>query len=235
MRKHAIRESAFQLILNGDSMKVFVVDDSVVIRQRLKRMLADEVEIEVIGEAGDAQAATTAILEQKPDVVLLDIHLLNGSGIDVLQNLKKIKPGPAVIILTDYPYPEYRQLCLDAGADFFFVKSSEFEQVVPALKQLSALGGKMEILEIQSSQSLLTSRPDSRPAGAHVYQVNCRQFNSTYRSWQKNRAAHEHPLAVMTLGFERLWITREEAEQMAAAIQSARSPVVLAEIVRTIG
>ncbi|HEX9075653.1 MAG TPA: response regulator [Anaerolineae bacterium] len=117
-------------------MKVFVVDDSVIIRQRLKRVLADELEIQVIGEAGDAQAATIAILEQKPDVVLLDLHLLNGSGIDVLQNLKKEKLGPAVIILTDYPYPEYRQLCLEAGADFFFIKSTEIDMVVPALKQL---------------------------------------------------------------------------------------------------
>ncbi|HEX9075652.1 MAG TPA: hypothetical protein VF932_07715 [Anaerolineae bacterium] len=93
----------------------------------------------------------------------------------------------------------------------------------------------MEILEIQSSQSLLTSRPDSRPAGAHVYQVNCRQFTSTYRTWLKNSVAHEHPLAVMTLGFERIWITKEEAEQVAAAIQSAGSPVVLAEILGAIG
>lgn len=118
-------------------MKVFVVDDSVVIRQRLKRMLGDDADTQVIGEAGDAHAATAAILEQKPDVVLLDIHLLDGSGIEVLQTLKKQKPAPAVIILTDYPYPEYRQLCLEAGADFFFVKSTEFDQVVPALKKLT--------------------------------------------------------------------------------------------------
>lgn len=118
-------------------MKVFLVDDSVVIRQRMKRMLADVEQIQVIGEAGDAQAATTeAILVQKPDAVLLDIHLLDGSGIDVLQRLKKTKPAPAVIILTDYPYPQYRQKCLEAGADFFFVKSTEFDQVVPALKKL---------------------------------------------------------------------------------------------------
>lgn len=117
-------------------MKVFVVDDSVIIRQRLKRVLTDELEIQVIGEAGEAHAATIAILEQKPDVVLLDLHLLDGSGIDVLQDLKKEKPGPAVIILTDYPYPEYRQLCLEAGADFFFIKSTEIDLVVPALKQL---------------------------------------------------------------------------------------------------
>jgi len=121
----------------GKSMKVFLVDDSVVIRQRLKRMLADAQDIQVIGEAGDAQSLTTeAILKQKPDVVLLDIHLLDGSGIDVLKTLKKAKPAPAVIILTNYPFPQYRTKCLEAGADFFFVKSTEFDQVVPALKQL---------------------------------------------------------------------------------------------------
>ena len=120
----------------GKSMKVFLVDDSLVFRQRLKRMLADVPEVQVIGEAGDAQEATDAILKQKPDVVLLDIHLLNGSGMDVLQTLKKATPAPAVIVLTNYPYPQYRQKCLEAGADFFFVKSTEFDQVVPALKQL---------------------------------------------------------------------------------------------------
>ncbi len=117
-------------------MNVFLVDDSLVIRQRLKRMLADVQEVQVVGEAGEVQEAKDGILERKPDVVLLDIHLLNGSGIDVLQSLKKAKPAPAVIILTNYPYPQYRQKCLEAGADFFFVKSTEFDQVVPALKQL---------------------------------------------------------------------------------------------------
>jgi DNA-binding NarL/FixJ family response regulator len=117
-------------------MRVFLVDDSVVIRQRLKRLLTDVHDVQVIGEAGEVQEAISAILEQKPDVVLLDIHLLNGSGISVLQRLKKERPAPAVIILTNYPYPQYRQKCLEAGADFFFVKSSECDEVVPALQQL---------------------------------------------------------------------------------------------------
>lgn len=117
-------------------MKVFVVDDSIVIRERLKRMLADEDKVEVIGEAGDAQAAVDAILEQKPDAVLLDIQLLNGNGIEVLERVKQAQPPPAVIMLTDYPYPEYRDVCIAAGADFFFEKSTEFDQVLPALQQL---------------------------------------------------------------------------------------------------
>ena len=120
----------------GKSIKVFLVDDSLVIRQRLKRMLAEVNEVQVIGESADAQEATNAILKQKPEVVLLDIHLLNGSGIDVLKNLKKATPAPAVIVLTNYPYPQYRQKCAEVGADFFFVKSTEFDQIVPAIKQL---------------------------------------------------------------------------------------------------
>lgn len=127
--------SGLQLGPKSDVMKVFVVDDSVVIRERLKRLLAELQKVHVIGEAGDAQLALAAILETRPDVVLLDIHILNGNGIDLLSRLKREPVAPAVIILTDYP--EYRQLCLDAGADYFFHKSAEFEQLVPALQQLS--------------------------------------------------------------------------------------------------
>ena len=118
------------------SIKVFLVDDSAIIRQRLKRMLTDIANVEIVGEAGEVQEATNAILQNKPDVVLLDIHLLGGSGIDVLEAIKKAQPAPSVIVLTNYPYPQYRQRCIQSGADYFFIKSTEFEQVVPALEKL---------------------------------------------------------------------------------------------------
>lgn len=85
----------------------------------------------------------------------------------------------------------------------------------------------MEILEIQSSHSLITTMPANRPDGAHVYKINCKQFTSAFKSWQKDSVAQARPLAVMTLGFERIWITREEAEQVAAAIQSTSSPIAV--------
>lgn len=117
-------------------MKVFVVDDSSIIRERVKRMLADELNIETVGETGDAHQAIDAIRNQMPDVVLLDLHLIGGNGIEFLEQVKQLEPSPDVIILTDYPYPEYREKCLAAGADYFFVKSTEFDQVVPALNEL---------------------------------------------------------------------------------------------------
>lgn len=154
------RQATDQLGSRGKAMKVFVVDDSAVIRQRLKRMLADEPKVQVIGEAGNVEKATAAILQLKPDVVLLDLHLLDGNGIDVLQRLKQERVAPAVIILTDYPYPEYRRMCLEAGADFFFIKSTEFDQVVPALNRLiqqaddaARLGGKKQPGDEASAQT----------------------------------------------------------------------------------
>jgi len=117
-------------------MNVFLVDDSAIIRERLKRMLAIMEQVKVIGEAGVVPQAMDAILEQKSDVVLLDIPSSKGDGLKMLQRLKKAKPAPAVIIMTEDLHPLVRQKYLEAGADFLFDKPTEFEQVVPALKQL---------------------------------------------------------------------------------------------------
>lgn len=118
-------------------MRTFLVDDSLYVRQRLARILSQLKEVEIVGEATEANEATQAIQRLKPDVVLLDIQLTGETnGIDVLKSVKRAKPAPIVIILTNYPYPQYRKKCLDAGADFFFDKSTQFEKVVPVIEQL---------------------------------------------------------------------------------------------------
>jgi DNA-binding NarL/FixJ family response regulator len=85
-----------------------------------------------VGQAEDVATAISAIGRLRPDVVILDIRMPGGSGIDVLRQIKRDGIGPMVIILTNYPYPGYRQRCLQAGADFFLDKSVEFDQI-PAL------------------------------------------------------------------------------------------------------
>lgn len=117
-------------------MKVFIADDSAPVRERLKTMLSELQGVEIIGQAGDAVEATKSILELKPDVVILDIRMPGGGGIDTLRNIKRVTPAPRVIMLTNYPYPQYRKRCMDAGADFFFDKSSEFHKVIEVLKQM---------------------------------------------------------------------------------------------------
>ena len=68
--------------------------------------------------------------------MILDIRMPGGSGIDVLREIKKGNQPPLVMVLTNYPYPQYHRKYIDAGADFFFDKSTEFEKVTEVLKQL---------------------------------------------------------------------------------------------------
>ena len=118
----------------GPSMRVFLVDDSLLIRQRLARMLLSVKGVQVVGEALQAREATSSILQIKPDLVVLDVQLLSGTGMEVLRSIKKVQPAPIVIIVTNFP--EYRKKYLEAGADFFFDKSTEFHNIPLVLGRL---------------------------------------------------------------------------------------------------
>jgi len=118
-------------------MRVLIVDDSAVMREQLVRMFAElPEEIELVGQARDAVEATESIRKLKPDTVILDIRMPGGSGIRVLRTLKKETPEISVVMLTSYPYPQYRKECLAAGADFFLDKSTEFDKLPEILRQL---------------------------------------------------------------------------------------------------
>ena len=86
----------------------------------------------------------------------------------------------------------------------------------------------MEVVEIQSVHSLLSSNTLARPLGVHSYAVNCRQYLVTYRTWQQQRTPKLEIFPVMTLEFRRIWITATEGKKIANAIQ-ARQPRVAIE------
>jgi len=117
-------------------MKLFIVDDSAVLRQHLIDVLSGFEKIEIIGEAQDTIQAINSIQSLQPDVVILDIRMPGGGGIDVLKKIKKNESSPIIIMFTNYPYPQYRKKCVDAGADFFFDKSTESEKMIKLLEQL---------------------------------------------------------------------------------------------------
>ena len=118
-------------------VRVFIADDSMLILERLKAMLSDLPEIEIIGEAGDGIGAIKAVRKLNPDVAILDIKMPGVDGIDVLKYIKKNNQNIKVIMLTNYPYPQYRKKCMELGADYFFKKSTEFEHVMDVLIQLT--------------------------------------------------------------------------------------------------
>lgn len=117
-------------------MKIFVADDSDMLRARIINLLSEFSGIRIVGEAQDAQEAFSAISELKPDVVMLDIQLIGGSGIEVLEKIKQEKHAPIVIMLTNLASLPYRKRCREAGADFFLDKSTEFGKVREIIQDL---------------------------------------------------------------------------------------------------
>jgi len=127
------------LMIGKSVMKVLITDDSAIIRKRLITMLSRIVKAENISYTEDAPEAMDSIQQLNPDAVILDTRMLGGNGIDVLLKIKQNNQALPVIALTDYPYRQYRRKYVDAGADFFFDKSTEFDQVMAALKRLSRI------------------------------------------------------------------------------------------------
>ena len=117
-------------------MKVLVVDDSALLRERLVSMISELPGITSIGQAQDSSQALNTVQKLNPDVVILDIRLTEGNGIEILQQIKKKNAVPVTIMFTNYPYPQYRKKCEETGADFFFDKSTEFHKITDVLKKI---------------------------------------------------------------------------------------------------
>ena len=112
-------------------MMVFIADDSDPVRERLIALLSEIDGAEVIGEARNYDEAIESIRSLKPHVVILDIQMPGGSGIDVLKEIKQDSRPPVVLMLTNHTSPQYRKKCMEWGADFFLDKSREFESLAP--------------------------------------------------------------------------------------------------------
>jgi DNA-binding NarL/FixJ family response regulator len=119
-----------------DKLKVFISDDSATIRKHLVTMALDLPGMDMVGQAEDAPGSLAAIRQTRPDVVILDIRMPGGNGIEVLREVKKMNPAPRVIMFTNYAHAQYREKCVEAGADFFLDKSAEFDKLPQALEQV---------------------------------------------------------------------------------------------------
>jgi len=127
----------------GYPLRVVIIDDSVVIRQRLVGLLEDVRGIEVVGVATDGHEGLDAILTLTPDVVILDIRMPGMSGIDLMDALRHREVSPTIIVLTNFPYPAYRKRCQELGAEYFFDKSTEFPAAVDVLQALASNGARL--------------------------------------------------------------------------------------------
>jgi DNA-binding NarL/FixJ family response regulator len=118
-------------------MKVFIADDSRVVVERLADLLQEVPGVQLVGRAKDAPEAIHLIVKMNPDAVILDLQMPGGSGLEVLRAIRQSHPSVWVLICTNYPYPQYREECFAAGANYFLDKSAEFEKIPEILRELT--------------------------------------------------------------------------------------------------
>jgi DNA-binding NarL/FixJ family response regulator len=115
-------------------MKVFVVEDSPAICERIVQMVREVQDVEVVGTADDVLGAIRGIESNMPNTVILDIRLINGDGLNVLQFVKRTMPELKVIVLTNSSSEQHRKLAQRYGADAFLDKSNDFMQIAELLR-----------------------------------------------------------------------------------------------------
>ncbi len=121
------------------TVRVFIVEDSPVIRERLTESVSSPGRIEVVGYAESEANALAALRHAEWDAVILDLQLKEGNGLRVLKALREGREGKLVIVLTNYAFPQYRQRSEQLGADYFFDKSREYHRVREVLEQRAAV------------------------------------------------------------------------------------------------
>jgi DNA-binding NarL/FixJ family response regulator len=116
-------------------IKVFIVDDHIIFREGLKKVIASTSDIEVAGEAGDGREALSTILEHDYGVVLLDLALPGMEGLDILRVLKTKKPMLPVLILSMYAEEQYAIRVLKEGASGYLTKESVPNDLIRAIRK----------------------------------------------------------------------------------------------------
>ena len=118
-------------------ISILIADDDPVVRQGLRQVLSETSDLVVEGEASDGQEVLDKIGQNDFDVLLLDISMPGRSGLEVLRDLKRAKPGLAILVLTMFPEAQYAVRALKAGASGYLTKESLPDELVQAIRVVS--------------------------------------------------------------------------------------------------
>ena len=128
---------------NTIGIQALNANESSLLRKRIKSLFDITKNVTVVGETENGVEIPQLIRKKEPDPVILDIRMPGMNGIEVLNKIRELKLNVMVCMLTNFPYPQYKKSCLEAGADYFLNKTEEFDDiniVIPGLTNIKEIG-----------------------------------------------------------------------------------------------
>lgn len=185
-------------------IRVFIVEDHVLVREGLKRILAETPDIQTVDETGNGRDVIKKIRENNFDLVLLDISLPDSNGLDILKQTKAIRPDLGVLIVSAHPEDHYAVRALKAGASGYVTKTRASSELIDAIRKVAA--GQMyvssSLAEKLAWDLTRVSRRDDGVDGLTHEQLSDREFQvlTMIASGKTvSQLAHELSLSVKTV------------------------------------
>src|SRR5690606_36360377 len=147
-------------------IKILVVDDHAVVRRGLRQILTETADLHVGGEAVSAPEAMERVQAERWDVIMLDVALAGRSGLDLIADIRKVRPEARVLVLTMFSEEEYAVRAIRAGAAGFLTKESAPEKLVDAVRKVES-GGRFITPELAETLASMvagdeTGKPHER-------------------------------------------------------------------------
>ncbi len=143
-------------------IRVVIVDDQDMVRTGLRMVLEAEPGVEVVGEAGDGEAAVRAIARLQPDVVLMDVRMPGTDGLEATRRVVAEHPAVAVIVLTTFDLDDYVYGALRAGASGFLLKAAPADDLVAAVRVVADGGALIAPSVTKRLIAEFAARPDAQ-------------------------------------------------------------------------
>ena len=189
-------------------IRVLVADDHAVVRRGLRQILSETSDIHVQAEATTAHEVLDLVRTQRFDVVVLDVNLRAGNGIELVGDIRRERPTLPVLILTVYPEEQYAVRAIKAGAAGFLTKESAPERLIEAVRKVAA-GGRWVSAELAETLASMLAGERSGPPHELLSDREFEVFKMLASGKTVSQVAQDLSLSVKTVSTHRTRILRK--------------------------
>ena len=195
------------------TVTIVVADDHSLVRSALRMVLEAEPDFEVLAEAGDVRTAVRKVLGYKPSVVVLDLHMPDGSSLEAIQELQEVSPRTAIVVLTMEHEPRIARAAIRAGAKAFVPKEAADTELVDAIR---AASHGQRYLDPELGGRIVTENGEMPGALNGLSERELDVLKLIALGYTNTEISHELSLSVRTVEAYRLRIQRKTHERSRA-------------------